>query len=233
MTGLELLNAFNIEGRTFQKGSDMKFQTTEIQYLLNKAQDIIFQKYYEKFDQGEDKRFALDGLITVAKLAWSTDASTNQDGVKTNGRMWKMPSNFYYSVEESAVDSDDNFIRIKPIGRDYYNININNPMKKPSTSLAWRLDHKPSADDTVAPDTNIYKRRETISADGVTLIEYIITYIKYPASIDVTDNTDEIELGYKATNEIIAEAINIAYATDKDQIGYTISRDQNNQNIEN
>jgi len=223
MTGLELLNAFNIEGRTFQKTSKTKFETSEIQYLLNKAQDITFQKYYDRFEQSEDKRFGLDELITVANLVWATDQSVDQVGIKPYGRIWKMPVDFFYSVEENGLDSLGNFIRIKPIGRDYYNLNIINPLKKPDSTLAWRLDHKPYAGEDL-------KRRETVSNDSVILDQYTITYIKRPADIDITDSTNEIELGYKATQELISEAIALAYGVDKDQVGYQITNNENNKN---
>lgn len=226
MTGLEALNSFNIESRTFQRNSNLKFESNEIEYLLNKAQITVFERYYDMFDKGENKNFALNELITVANLVWSTDASTNQTGAKTNGRIWKLPSNFYYSLEEQGVDSDGNFIRIKPIGRDYYNINILNPYKMPKNDLAWRLDHKPY------PGENL-KRRETITASDVTLVNYNITYIKKPSNIIVTNNTDAIELGDKAIIEVISEAINIGYAIDKDRLGYEISNVENAENIKN
>ena len=215
MTGLQALDSFNIESRVFQNTSEAEFKTTEIEYLLNKAQDIVFQMYYERFEQSEDKRFALDELITVAELDWATYQSTNQDGVKSNGRIWKMPSDFFYSVEESALDSSSNFIKVKPIGRDYYNLNIDNPLKNPNNSLAWRLDHKPYSGEDL-------KRRETISSSSVTISTYMITYIKRPAEIDITDSSTEIELGYKATKELITEAVKLAYSTEKDTVGYNL-----------
>lgn len=218
MTGLEALNNFNIESRSFQKTSEIKFQTSEIQYLLNRGQDEVFQKYYDEFEKSEYKRFALDELITPVILANPADLSVNQAGAKTNGLIWKMPSNLYYIVEENGTtDSDDNFIRIKPIKRDYYSINLDNPLKRPDVDLAWRLDHKPYPGEDL-------KRRETITADGITLIYYNITYIKRPAEIDVTDNTTELELGYRALKEVISEAVKMAYAVDKDRLGYEISQ---------
>lgn len=219
MTGLEALNDFNIQAGMYQNTSENKFKTAEIQFLLNRAQDEVFQKSYEKFEKSEDKRFDLDELITPASLTTPGDLSASQTGAKTNGLIWKMPSNFYYPVEESGIDSNGNFIRIKPIKRDYYSVNLDNPLKQPYQDLAWRLDHQPNAGD----GTNI-KRRETVTTTGVTLATYNITYIKRPADIDVTDNTTELELGYQAMRKVISEAVKMAYAVDKDQLGYQIAQ---------
>jgi len=223
MTSVELQDAFYIESKSYGTGKILPSNVVE--YYLNKAQDNVFQKYYEKFESGEDKRFALDELITITELSSSTDLSANQDGIKTNGVIWKMPSNFYFSVEESAVDSNSNFIKVKPITRDYYNANIDNPHTKPNYETVWRIDHAHHSDDDSGSTT--YKRRELIDDGIMTITDYVITYIKQPATLDISSNVT-CDLGYRATKELVIEAVKLAYSSDKDTVGVNMKTSEIN-----
>ena len=209
MTGLELLNNFNIESRVYQSTKDNVFYTSEIEYILNKAQDNIFQIYYNEFEKTETVRAGLDKLITIVDLTVSNHSS-DQEGVKSNGIIWDMPTNFGYSTEESVKDSNDRYIKVKPIARDYYNSNINNPYKKPSKDLVWRLDHKPVTVGGV-------RRRELVTDGIVEISNYYITYIIRPSVIDVSDNEIELQLGKKPIKELIDEAILIAYGINRNK----------------
>ena len=229
MNSVQIHNAFNIEAGSYK---DKKiFDTLAVDYYINKAQDNIFQKYYERFEKAEDKRFALDELITVSELSSSTDLSSNQEGIKENGVIWAMPEYFHYSVEESAIDDDSNIIPVKPITRDFYNSNIKNPFTKPNHEIIWRLDHKPSTDDTPFSDGTYPKRRELIT-DGRDIVTYVVTYIKRPTELNIASNV-VCDLGYKATGELVIEAVRLAYSSDKDTVGYNLKTSEVKSSMNN
>lgn len=210
MTGLELLNRFNIESKVYQLTKNSLFYTNEIEYILNKAQDNVFQKYYDEFEKTESIRAGLDKLITVVELTVS-DKSADQSGIKLNGTIYDMPEDFGYSTEESVKDSNDRYITVKPISRDYYNVNIINPYKKPDKDLIWRLDRKPTAIGGV-------RRKELVTDGDIIMTNYNITYIIRPSTINVANNEIQLQLGLKAIKELINEAIIIAYGINRNKI---------------
>jgi hypothetical protein len=78
-------------------------------------------------------------------------------------------------------------VRVKPINNNYYTINRNNPFKKPSADLAWRLKAK-SYDGK--------KRHEIVAVDKVD--NYYLKYLMVPPPIiifdvDYQNDYDEIQ----------------------------------------
>lgn len=210
MTGLELLNSFNIESETYQSGKDKNFYTSQIEYFLNKAQDNIFESYHQEYEKNGTMREGLDKLNAVVILD-SDNHSTTQAGKRENGTIWDMPVLFGYSTSERAIDPNGREIPIKPIQEDYYNTNIINPYKKPNQDLIWRVDHG------LADGGNV-RRRELITDGIVDVSKYYITFVRRPSHIDVTDNTTPLKLGEKPLKELVTEAVRIAFNVKKNKI---------------
>lgn len=99
----------------------------------------------------------------------------------------KLPADTMYLVQEQvkAVSSDDcvnhKFLRVKPVTHDEYFIQKDNPFKKPSNELVWRMD--------VLGRTIKDGRRsvELIHTSNYSVGEYRIRYIKYPTPIILSD----------------------------------------------
>lgn len=196
MTAVEFQNNVELELRKYANYEDYFLTSADIEYYSNQAQNIIFEQYYSEFEQNESNRFGLNELIAVSAL----DATTYKaDGLHTNGEYWTMPSGLYYIIKESITDSDSNYIPVKPVTYDYYNANINNPFKKPSSSLIWRLEGTPDGSD---------KRKELITNGNITTSTYTLHYISKPTTIDIDDDTT-IDFGFRATKELIYKTVEL------------------------
>lgn len=102
---------------------------------------------------------------------------------------------------------------IKPITHDEYNINRNNPFKKPYEQLLWRMDYQGKA---------LTSNHEIVTDGVITVKYYMLRYYRRPRPIIVGNitprmiegysNVTECELNSIVHREIIDEAIMIADA---------------------
>lgn len=212
MTSTEMKKEFLILYDKITNFDAPGYKDSEIETFLNKAQerymlrilDVYGNKYRQGFEATEIRRKGLSELLKSANLNTS-DISSSQVGVMPNGTFFDLPSDFLFTVQESAVITstdaciDGKVVKIKPTTHDEYNMNVNNPFKKPSSSVIWRLD--------VASDSGV-KRHELVAANDFTVSEYNLRYIKQPANIVI--GTQDCQLNAITHRSIIDEAVTIA-----------------------
>jgi hypothetical protein len=127
-------------------------------------------------------------------------------------------------------------VKVKPIDDDYYNLNIDNPYKKPDEELAWRLDY--------AEDDSGFKRKHVyVIESNQTLNTAYLHYYRKPEPIIVLDSTYvsgdgaidgvnfsshtatnlDCELDIMVHRAIVEKAIKLAYAALQDEKGFQLS----------
>lgn len=184
----------------------------EISIFLTKAQERIIlslysedgNKYKEGFEETEKRRKQLQQLV-VPNV--SLNLSTNQSG--TEGFAFDLPEDCLLIIKEKAKLSgcaccNNEYKKVKPITHNELEINKDNPFKKPSEKLLWRLDIGDN-------------RHDIILKEGTNITEYSISYIKKPKPI-ILDNSMiegftgplECELNSIIHRQIIDEAVKIA-----------------------
>ena len=121
--------------------TDKVFTTSEISYYLNLAQRQLFEELLPKFDVDDRIKMIFYGLLKSTVII---DFETNTLGSKPYSKTVVLPDDFKVAKGESARISSSNgeikVVRVKSVSQDYYNLNINNPFKKPCDDLVWRLD---------------------------------------------------------------------------------------------
>ena len=183
----------------------------EISIFLTKAQERIIlslyseagNKYQEGFEETEKRRKQLQPLV-VPNV--TLNISSNQIGVE--GKAFDLPDDCLLVIKEKAkltgcTCCNNEYKRVKPVSHDEYEINIDNPFKKPNEKLLWRLDIND-------------KRHDLISKSGTTISEYVISYIKKPRPIILDNSTIDGFTGPQdcelqmLSRMIIDEAVKIA-----------------------
>jgi hypothetical protein len=223
MTAQEMRDEFLILYDKITNFDAPGYTDEEISRLLTKAQERIVltkinplsNKYRTGFERTEKLRKDLSELVKTAELT-SSDLSSNQEGVLTNGQFYDLPSDFLFAVGEYAIithpDSCYNGteVIIKPVVTDEYNVNRINPFKKPYQKVIWRLD--------VSKDIPSGSFRHELIGDGVLGINrYKLRYIKYPSpiisdtsTIDGVTGPQNSELNRILHRQIIDEAVKLA-----------------------
>lgn len=206
--------------------------------FLNAAQERYVKKLYNAssnigdvgFEETEKRSKDLSELKRYATIA------AGVAGDYPNGVIYQLPDGFWWTIAEridtSYTDACGNAVtdqstEVKAIREGYYNANIANPYQRPSTELVWRVD-KVRSDITAVLGTANLKRHELISAAGVTLGTYYISYMKYPKSIDVSDPVDGYcELDPSSHRAIADEAVTLMLeAARQPRFQTSIAKDQ-------
>jgi len=181
MTALEMKKEFLVLYDKITNFDAPGYQDDEISIFLTKAQERIVLHYYhplgnkyrEGFEETEGRRKDLKELVVGVTLSAS---SSDQINSLPNGVFYDLPTDCLYAIsEEATLSSSDTCIngtrvRVKPITHDEYSINLDNPFKKPSGKLVWRLDYNTT-------------RHELITNGSYTVGEYHLRYIKRPRPI--------------------------------------------------
>lgn len=217
--------------KDFQYGAPA-YDDVGISSWLTKGQLAVFKKYYKpredgfSFESNELGSKALDQLIRPASLSAGTIVvSSNQVGIHPNGKFFDLPVGFYLAIEEEAKtneNSDEVFVR--PVSHNAYFINLENPYKKPSANLVWRMnfsryDHGEDGGDGYTDRTK--KRIELIVRDSVNhpITDYRLRYLTFPPDIVCdefnTANQRHCILDESLHDEIINEAVKMATAAVK------------------
>lgn len=154
MTIEQMHEAFEIRFGTLNQ--DKVFTSTEISYYLNLAQRTIFEELLKDYDSDDRVKVILYGLLKSKKFNGSELVAPTLGG-KPNSKIVTLPDDFKVAKGESAQiqtsSGIEKIVRVKSISQDYYNLNINNPFKKPCEDLVWRLD-SPEYQSDIDPDNN-------------------------------------------------------------------------------
>lgn len=186
MTVSEFKNQFLIHYNAIATNSAPGLDDYEISVYLTKAQLEIIKnnytpegnKYRKGFENSEKRRVDLKQLVkpytSTTKVAYSL-------GISENSQFFKIPNDVFLIVYENAkissTDCNNNsVIRVIPKTHDEYNVQEENPFKKPDSSVVWRLDISNIGADKIVELINPYN-----------LSEYYLRYIEYPKPIIISD----------------------------------------------
>lgn len=193
--------------------TDKPFSSTDINILLNKAQDIIVNDRYSSsvltprhFEMNEKTRVELGRLITNYL---NDEFSTGPNRIQNNSVFIELPSDYMYSLTEKCVIGYENcnsidvtgVARVLPITHDEYLMNKDNPFNKPNEKVIWRMDYSGDAEGT--------KKHELICNTEHSLINYNLRYIRRPVAINIITGID-CELHPELHEEIVDLAVNLS-----------------------
>lgn len=188
MTVLELSNEFDISYNSIASNSAPAIDMYEKSVYFTKAQLEIVKnhfnplgnKYRRGFEGSSKRRTDLKELI---RHYTSTLQVASDDNISDDSKFFRIPNDTFLIIQEkitvSSSDSciDGKEIKVVPKTHDEYNIQIDNPFKKPSSKVTWRLDFY--------SQTGNNKNVELISPYDIS--KYRIRYVKYPEPIILTD----------------------------------------------
>ncbi len=199
------------------------YEDNEISLFLSTAQDRLLKtrlnpkgnKYQESLEQTEKRRKDFSELIRDAvdtSGTLTTAISANQNGALPNGTFFDLPEDFLFAWSERIetdilCDGSNKVVSVKPVTHDQYNINKDNPWKKPNNNLAWRLDFS-----QVVVGSSGTKRHEIITDGSYQVTKYLLRYVKVPRDIDIANNIS-CELNASVHREIVDLAVEIALET--------------------
>ena len=184
----EFSDRFDILYNGIANNSAPALDAFEKSYYLTKAQlQLVLNyfnpqgnKYQTGFEGSTIRRGDLKNLIVGAT---STSVNNTLLGLDSNSQFFQLNDDILYIIQEQAKVThsnlcyNDTYIKVKPVTHDEYNIQIENPFKKPDNTIIWRLDYQ----STIAPIV------ELIPGTGFTVSEYAYRYIKYPDPIVLVD----------------------------------------------
>jgi hypothetical protein len=175
-------------------GQDVNIQSKDIEFFLNKGLDAWVQSTYDAYKGQEELRKRLGSIIVTEILDSATYRETTGN---YGGEIWTLPTDVLYVLDEFINTTSS--IPVKPVDFSYYNKQRKNPFKKAGKTIAWRLD----VDDS---------KHELIY--NTPIIDYRITYIKYPIRIDIHSTPQvDTDVDIRWEDEIVDKAIEVAYAT--------------------
>lgn len=182
MTAQEFSLEFDIGYSNIAGQSAPPIDEYEKSLYLTKAQLEIVKNYYDAlsnrkqkgFESTEKRRNDLKQLIKDYK---TSSSFTNSIAIDPSSKFYNIPSDTFLIINERgkilSTGCDLNkVINITPITHDEFNVQINNPFKRPDRNLAWRLD---------ISNINNNKVVEIIST--ISQLEYQMRYLKYPKPI--------------------------------------------------
>jgi hypothetical protein len=230
--------------KDFQYGAPA-YDDVGISNWLTKAQLRVFKRYYKpgqdgfSFESDEITGRALEQLIRAASISGATiTSSSSQVGIHPNGNFYDLPVDFYLAVEEGAKTAETTSeVYVRPMTHDAYFINLNNPYKKPTAYIVWRMhfsrhDFGEDGGDEFTGRTK--KRVELIVKNKTTfpITDYRLRYLAYPPDI-VCDEMNPSNQRHcildTLYDEIIDEAVKMATAAVKPE-EYQISAIENKEN---
>ena len=138
---------------------------------LTQAQEDIVLAKAAVFEKDERVREQLRNLVVSKIIDFDSVLNSSMVSLKfhTNSKFLEVPADVWFLLSEYINDQ----VRVIPVTHDEFNINKNNPFKKPNANKAWRLDIA----NTVGSD-NI---REIIYPGVVST--YTVRYLKKPTPI--------------------------------------------------
>lgn len=187
MTVQEFYREFNLLYDNIADKGAPGLDEYEISVFLTLAQEELVKnydnpqgnKFGEGFEASDTRRFDLKELIRDYKT--STTISLPNQQISTNSLFFLIPSDIYSIKMESAILADENgcsFVAsVVPKTHDEYNIQKDNPFKKPNKNVIWRLDYY-----STEPGKNVV---ELIS--DLYIKQYNMRYLKRPNPIILTD----------------------------------------------
>lgn len=196
------------------------FLTLAQEKLVKLYMNPMGNKYREGFEGSEKRRNDLKELIVDYKI--NTQLPNERFNLNPNSVLYQIPNNIFQIINEKVTIVDPcstglaknlklKTIPVIPKTHDEYNIQINNPFKKPNDSKVWRLDYN-----STEPGVEIV---ELLSNQQI--FEYQMRYVKFPEPIILSPLVDNLsihgqtaertsELRESMHSEIIKTAVELA-----------------------
>ena len=188
----------------------IKLDEYEKSVLLTEAQDLLLREHFTSgFDSSEQGQMYYSSLITVGKGI----AAPLEKGYTEEGKIFDLPKDIFWILNERITDDSNNRYVIKPINYSEYDRIQSKPYAKPFKRQAWRLYQTNLPGDT-SPKAEIILRVDNEVTD------YSIRYIKQPSPIILENIGDlsirgisvktECELNSLVHFDILSRAVQIA-----------------------
>jgi hypothetical protein len=184
MTATEMKEEFNLRYNNALEGAP-GLDTFEISSYLTIAQEQFVKVMYDaskdpssSFELHEKSRRVLNELVKDKKKTTVVESSR---GIVSQSVFYEIGNDIMYIILETAELPDGlktRLIKVLPTTHDEFMISIDNPFRKFSQNLAWRMDVSKEASITTV---------EIICE--VPIKSYNIRYISYPSPIIVEDLT--------------------------------------------
>lgn len=192
-------------------------------------------KYQKGFEANEKRRADLNELV-VQKSASLVAPATSFNIKSDNSYVYSIPDGTtevpLFVIHEQLKLSNGKYIKVIPKTHDEYNVQVNNPFKKPDSSVAWRLDINSTDSDK--------RHFELITDQDLTGADYQIRYIAHPEpivlvalsdglSVDGATEVKTSELNKGVHQEILDRAVELAIASHS-QNNISLRVEMNNRN---
>lgn len=241
MTTAEFSNEFDLMYDN-ASGNAPGINLYEKSVFLTLAQEEIVKETYSGFtasrvgfEGSERRRRQLSELVRDYKTSTQLSNYTSQGGIDTgnseqnlisSSQFFAMPDDLLYIVLESVTLGGTNSclngkkIKVKPVTHDEFQVDIDNPFKKPNLRKAWRMDLFRYGSSQQA---------ELFAID--TISEYHVRYVKKPKpivladfeedddisgmnlSIDGYNTRKDCELNTEVHRDILTRAVDLAVLT--------------------
>lgn len=218
MDAREMQEAVEIELKQADKDYELKnkLESREIfHYLSRYERDFIQDVYKDGIDKNEDNKKKLGKLLSTASLTGASIVSYAT--FYPNSYEVAIPAGLLYTTNERANITINSIpltnILVKPMSYDEYNLNKENPFRKPTNKKCLRLEG--------------LENHIIVVPSGATLDKVYIDYIKTPLGIDLNQ---DCELHENVHYNIIKGAVKLILGAKQEQIGYQIQSKEEKEN---
>lgn len=188
MTAVEMQRSFLLKAQ--QLDSNMRnIDSYDISNLLTEAQNVYVDRYAPLYETSTNAKERLDVLVKNISPSIQANITANIP----NGQFVNIPTDVRYPLVEWAVGSTG-VLKVVPLKYDLWLIEKDNPFKKPSSDLVWRV--------------NLGVKHELITDGNVALATYHLRYISNPVAIDIEEDIDCV-LPEKDHQEIVNIALTL------------------------
>lgn len=166
--------------------------------LLTKAQEDLIREFYsgergnESFELTERRRRELANVVRHIKVAYDESLTTAllTKAISPYSVFFEIPEDTWFIVQEQLVQDLDgcgNLVNIKitPLQVDKYNVQIDNPFRRPNEKRGWRVDQE---------NYNNNKIVELVLDRNVVPVVYSMRYIRRPNPIILVNFDEDPEL---------------------------------------
>jgi hypothetical protein len=224
MTATEFNNEFDVIYYSAASNGAAPLDDYEKSVFLTQAQEEIIKNYYnpkgnkyqEGFEATEKRRNDLGAIVHTATSVPFTDTTAQ---ISNRSLFFGLPNDLWLIAYErlKVVSADpclnNKTVDVVPVTLDEYSLLINNPFKKPSKKIAFRLN--------LNNVLGTLRRVEIVHGESYTPTEYYFRYLKKPnpiivanlpigLSIDNITTQSDCELNPIVHREILNRAVELA-----------------------
>ena len=234
MTVSEFSNEFDVYYNSIATNAAPSIDLYEKSVYLTKAQLEIVKNYFtpegnkyrKGFEQTSKRRNDLRELIRTNK---STLQVTSDDAISDDSKFFRIPNNTFIIIQEKVLVNDSNacvdgqYVKVKPVTHDEFNIQENNPFKKPHKRVVWRMDYYSQQGNNknveiICPfQVSEYKMRYVMYPQPIILTNLLTAFPGENLSIDGTSAEQTCQLSESIHIEILNRAVELATADYKPQ----------------